>query len=201
MNRFPPLILATASPRRIELVRQLGLTFQTLPANVDESAKEDESAADYVQRLAEAKARQVSGQHPQALVIGADTVVALDGVLLGKPADARQAASMLRRLSGRTHEVYTGLSLSYGARNWRETVYARTEVSMRRLDDAEIASYVATGEPLDKAGVYAIQGRAAMFVDHIAGCYFNVVGLPLSLLSRMLRRAHRMCSATHRPKG
>jgi len=177
------LVLASASPRRQELLRAAGIDFVVRPADVDETPREGESAESYVLRLAEEKAR--AAWRPGETTLGADTVVAVEGRLLGKPSDAEEAAAMLSLLSGRGHEVLTGVCLYNGeqVRNAAE----RTRVEFLPLSEEEIAAYVASGEPLDKAGAYGIQGRASKFVRRIEGCYFNVVGLPVSRLYRWLR--------------
>ncbi|MEW5975044.1 MAG: Maf family protein [Acidobacteriota bacterium] len=183
---YIPLILASASPRRTELLRLLVQDFESQPAEIDESPRPSETAAALVERLALEKAQVASRSRPEALVIGADTVVVLEGEVLGKPLNGEQAQGMLTRLSGRTHEVLTGVSLAYGGQ--AEIATAQTQVTFSHLSDREIRDYVATGEPLDKAGAYGIQGYGSRFVEKVDGCYFNVVGLPVSLLYRMLKR-------------
>jgi len=183
----PRLVLASTSPRRQELLGLLGLPFEVIGSLYDESMISPDSMApaDYVTRLAQGKASEVAGRlDADALVIGADTTVVLDGQFLNKPTGPDDAASMLRRLSGRTHEVYTGLCVIHG--QTLLTNYTVTEVTFAALTDETIAAYVATGEPLDKAGAYGIQGKALSFIPSINGDYFNVVGLPLYLLGQML---------------
>jgi septum formation protein len=183
----PRLILASTSPRRRELLGLLGLPFETVASRYDESLIDPATMkpSDYVTRLACGKAEEVAGRtNGDALIIGADTTVVLDGHYLNKPADADDARRMLMALSGRTHEVYTGLCLIHGGA--RLTDYAVTEVTFDTIDNATLAAYVATGEPLDKAGAYGIQGKALAFIPHIKGDYFNVVGLPLEYIRRML---------------
>jgi len=183
----PRLVLASTSPRRQELLGLLGLPFEVIGSLYDESMISPDSMApaDYVTRLAQGKASEVAGRlDADALVIGADTTVVLDGQFLNKPTGPDDAASMLRRLSGRTHEVYTGLCVIHG--QTLLTNYTVTEVTFAALTDETIAAYVATGEPLDKAGAYGIQGKALSFIPSIHGDYFNVVGLPLYLLGQML---------------
>lgn len=183
----PRLVLASTSPRRQELLGLLGLPFEVIGSLYDESVilPDGMTPADYVTRLAQGKASEVAGRlDANALVIGADTTVVLDGQFLNKPTGPDDAASMLRRLSGRTHEVYTGLCVIHG--QTLLTSYAVTEVTFAALTDETIAAYVATGEPLDKAGAYGIQGKALSFIPSISGDYFNVVGLPLYLLGQML---------------
>jgi septum formation protein len=178
------LILASASPRRAELLRQAGFSFQVQAADVDETALPVEDAVRLALRLAAMKAGAVASG-PGELVLGADTVVeAPDGELLGKPADDIDAARMLRLLSGNTHRVVTGVCC--GAAERIEVAAAVTYVSFLTLSEAEIADYVASGEPRGKAGAYAVQGRAARFTSRIFGEYTNVVGLPLALVSAML---------------
>ena len=180
------LILASASPRRRELLGYFGLPFQVIPATGPEQPPEGADADRTAAYLSLQKARQVAGTHPDALVIGADTVVEIDGLILGKPRDGQDAKRMLRLLSGREHRVYTGVSLVRDGTLCR-TRTAMTRVFFREMTDAEIDAYVATGEPLDKAGAYGYQGRAGVYVERIEGDFFNVVGLPLCLLGQMLR--------------
>lgn len=168
------VILASASPRRREILVAAGFEVEVIPANVDESQLPDENPAAYVLRLARAKAAAVAGE----TVLGADTTVVLGDDVLGKPRDGAEAADMLRRLAGRGHEVLSGFCLR---RSGREIARVeRTLVWMAELSDAEIAAYVASGEPMDKAGAYAIQGLAARFIPRIEGSYANVVGLPVA---------------------
>jgi septum formation protein len=182
-----PLVLASASPRRRELLAQLGVEFLIMAVDVDESLHPAETPRDLVLRLAQAKAEAaLAAAHPGHWVLGADTVVAVGGEILGKPADAAEAAAMLQRLSGRAHTVHSGLALARTGFPAR-TAAVRTRVWMREITPGEIVGYVATGEPLGKAGAYAIQGRAAAFVRCLAGSYSNVVGLPLFELDAMLR--------------
>jgi septum formation protein len=182
------LILASASPRRRELLTQAGFNFRVHPAHIPEDLLAGEDPIAYVTRLAREKARavydQLAAAEPRIAVLGADTTVTLDNHILGKPEDAADAARMLRLLSGRTHRVITGVSLvsAVGV----ETAAEVTAVQFLTLSDAEIEAYVATGEPMDKAGAYAIQGRAARWIPRIEGCYFNVVGLPIALVATLL---------------
>jgi septum formation protein len=182
------LILASASPRRVELLKAAGYTFDTLPVDVDESVRPGETPDAYVLRLAEEKARAAyaAAADPPCIVLGADTTVVVDGEILGKPLDADDAARMLRRLSGRTHEVLTGIAL-VNATDCHAAI-ERTIVEFAPVSEEEIRWYVRSGEPMDKAGAYAIQGLASRFVTRIDGSYSNVVGLPVSLVSRWLRR-------------
>ena len=185
------LILASASPRRRELLAQAGFAFEVRPAHVNEDPKPGEDAIAYVTRLAREKAQAVldamsaDGEPSDALVVlGADTTVEVDAQILAKPEDAADAARMLRLLSGRTHRVMTGVAVVTKGR--AEVAAEVTGVRFVTLSDAEIAAYVATGEPMDKAGAYAIQGRAGRWIPRVEGCYFNVVGLPLALVTTML---------------
>lgn len=180
-----PLVLASASPRRRDLLNRLGLTFTVSPSDADETWPEDLATGPATEAIALRKARAVPA--PEALVLAADTVVVLDGEILGKPANRDHAAATLRRLSGRTHEVVTGLALAAGRRE--ATAHETTRVTFAALSDAEIAAYVATGSPLDKAGSYGIQDDlGALLVERIDGDYSNVVGLPLRRLYDTLRR-------------
>jgi septum formation protein len=183
----PPLLLASTSPRRRFLLREAGIAFDVVaPRDVAEDFPPGEQAEELVVRHALAKARSVAAAHPGRLVLGADTVVVLGERIFGKPADEEEAGAMLAQLAGRTHTVYTGLALVDGS-SGRELAGAEaTGVTMRPLEDEEIKYYVATGEPLDKAGAYAVQGRGALLVERVDGDYFNVVGLPLYRLSKML---------------
>lgn len=178
------IVLASASPRRRELLTSLGLEFDIQPAQGPENTPDCGDAGEAVRAIALGKARAVAAQRPGDLVVAADTVVELGGVILGKPADEAEARAMLRALSGRTHRVYTGVAvIAQGRESVRDE---QTRVRFRALSDREIAAYTATGEPMDKAGAYAVQGRAALFIEGIEGDYFNVVGLPLCTLGQML---------------
>jgi septum formation protein len=179
------LILASASPRRSELLRNAGIEFSVEPAHVPEQAKPGELPLAYAKRLAYDKAIAVSARNPDSVVLGADTIVVADEHLLEKPTDAADAARMLALLSGRIHQVITGVCLL--AQGFAQTEAEVTEVQFAPLDDSEIAAYIETGEPMDKAGAYAIQGIASRWVERIDGCYFNVVGLPVPRVYRMLR--------------
>ena len=199
------LVLASASPRRREILTQAGYTFTVSPAHIPEDPRPGESPIAYVVRLAREKAEAVYTQHsarnPDAealLVFGADTtVVAPNGEILGKPIDAADAARMLRLLAGATHQVITGVALV--APGSVETAAEVTHVTMLTLSESEIADYIASGEPMDKAGAYAIQGRAARWIPRIHGCYFNVVGLPLALVSSMIEGTRRRLAKTTAP--
>lgn len=180
------LILASASPRRAHLLEAAGFSFDVVPTNVDETVRPGERPDDYVRRLALAKSRAGSCRESGSLVLGADTTVVLDGVILGKPERPDDAVQMLRMLAGTTHEVLTGVALMHGEAALVEV--ASTRVHFLPLSDDEIAWYVGTGEPDGKAGAYAIQGRASRFVDWIEGSYSNVVGLPVSVVAGLLKR-------------
>jgi septum formation protein len=181
------LILASASPRRAELLRAAAIGFDVQPADVDESVYLDETPEAYVRRVAQEKARVISARVADAVVLAADTTVVADGQILGKPQDAADAGRMLRMLGGRSHEVLTGVCVTVRGRE--EIGVESTLVTFAPITDAEIDWYVASGEPADKAGAYAIQGLASRFVTRIDGSYSNVVGLPVSLVYQMLRRA------------
>ncbi len=181
------ILLASASPRRHELLGALGFQFAVIPAEVDESSWSGEAPAELAVRLAASKALAVAGTHHDALVIAADTLVVMDGDVLGKPADAGEAAGMLRRLRGREHQVMTGLALADPTAGQILMQLATTGVEMRPYSQAELEAYVATGDPLDKAGGYAIQHAVFAPVARLADCYANVVGLPLCHLVRGLR--------------
>ncbi|MFB3094355.1 MAG: nucleoside triphosphate pyrophosphatase [Candidatus Acidiferrales bacterium] len=184
------LILASGSPRRRELLRNAGFTFEVIPPEVAEDNPDNEAPAMLVERLALDKAEAVAGRfHRQdnVVVLGADTVVVVDSTLLGKPASPAEARQMLQRLSGRIHEVITGVALVEPETARRTVAHETTRVFFRPLEPQEMEDYVATGEPLDKAGAYAIQGGASRFVTRVEGCYFNVMGLPVALVDRLLR--------------
>ena len=184
----PRVVLASASPRRADILRQLGLEAIVRPAEVDERYLAGESPAEHVERLARLKAERVAAAEADALVIGGDTVVLLDGDrVLGKPADADDAARTLLSLSGRTHAVLSGLALA-GPHGTVSTV-ARTEVRFRELSEREARAYVASGEPMDKAGAYGIQGLGAALVEAISGDYYSVVGFPVSAFIGLLEDA------------
>jgi septum formation protein len=184
------LILASSSPRRRELLTQAGYVFEVHPAHVNEDPRPDEDPIAYVVRLARDKAQAVFAavNDPEAIVLGADTTVTLDGHILAKPEDAPDAARMLRLLSGRTHRVITGVAVATA--KGTEVAAEVTGVQFLTLSDKEIAAYIATGEPMDKAGAYGIQGLAAKWIPRVEGCYFNVVGLPLALVNSMLEAVH-----------
>lgn len=176
----PRVILASASPRRRELLTLIGVRHDVRPADIDETQRAGEDPVVYAERLARGKAGAVATLEPDAVVIGADTIVVVDGVVLGKPADRSDAAHMLRVLSGRRHLVHTAVAVAFGDRI--VSAVERVEVGFRELSDAEILAYVATGEPMDKAGAYGIQGFGATIVERVDGDYFSVMGLGLRRL-------------------
>lgn len=180
-----PLVLASASPRRVVLLRQAGATFTVADPGPDRAWPGEAEPRHGVRALALDKARRVASTKPDAVVIGADTVVMLRGERLGKPKDGADALAILRRLHGRTHEVWTGIAVV--ARGEQRTASECTKVQFARLDPADLEAYVASGEPLDKAGAYGIQGLAGQFVRRIDGDYTNVIGLPLARLRAVLR--------------
>jgi len=184
------LVLASASPRRRELLTQAGFTFEIHPAHIPEDPLPNEDPIAYVTRLARQKAEAVfaalsKASAPSLVVLGSDTTVTLDNHILGKPENEEDAARMLRLLSGRTHRVVTGVAIVTELRT--EVAAEVTAVQFLTLSEKEIRDYIATGEPSDKAGAYAIQGHAARWIPRIEGCYFNVVGLPISLVSTLLQ--------------
>ncbi len=184
------LILASASPRRAELLRNASIAFAVDPAHVPEQPIPGELPLDYAQRLAREKALAVYTRHRDEAVVGADTVVVVDAHLLEKPSDADDAARMLRLLSGRTHQVITGVCLL--APGFERAEAELTQVTFAEVSDEEIAAYIRTGEPMDKAGAYGIQGVASRWVTSIQGDYFNVVGLPVARVYRLLREAEKI---------
>jgi septum formation protein len=186
------LILASASPRRAEILRNAGIRFEICSTDVDESRLDNESPSDYVRRLALAKAVSAVDKNPNlgadVLIIGADTVVVVDDdAILGKPESSDDAKRMLRSISGRVHQVHTGLALLQNSGMQQRVVEEITRVHFAHLTDQEIEDYLATGEPFDKAGAYAIQGLGGRYVSRIEGCYFNVMGLPLARWWTLLR--------------
>lgn len=178
------IVLASASPRRRELLGHLGLPFIVHAANVDERVAEPMAPAALVEHLASIKAAAVVPTYPEHLIIGADTIVVVDGEILGKPVDRAHAIAMLQRLQGREHQVLTGVALRQGARS--SVTHEQTTVRFRSLSAGEIERYVDSGDPMDKAGAYGIQGRAGAMIEGIQGDYFNVVGLPLCRLVQLL---------------
>jgi septum formation protein len=184
------IILASSSPRRAEILRNAGIDFETRPAEIDESPLPGEAAHAMVARLAEAKACAIASQlgadASESIVVGADTTVEVHGEILGKPIDSAEARGMLAKLSGCTHRVLTGIFLLRLPDNTSRTAVETSAVTFAPLGEQEIAAYVATGEPLGKAGAYGIQGRAGRYIPKIEGCYFNIVGLPLASLYGLL---------------
>lgn len=180
------LVLASQSPRRREILAQAGFSFTVRVPGVDEVRLSSESPEDYVRRLAVEKARAATSS-PEEFVLAADTVVVVDGAVLEKPVSTREAGEMLRRLSGRSHVVLTGVCLLRGGQEWCEV--ESTRVFFSPLSEDEVRDYCASGEPMDKAGAYAIQGLASKFIERVEGCYFNVVGLPISLVYRLCGQA------------
>lgn len=175
-----PLILASASPRREELLKTAGLTFRVIPANVNEAGFKKETPQEHVRRLSREKARAVAIRHPDALVLGADTIVVIDDMILGKPESKKQAREMLQKLSNRFHTVFTGFTLSSTDAGISKTKVARSCVRFKKMGLEEIDWYINTKEPYDKAGGYAAQGKGAAFIRSISGSYTNVIGLPLA---------------------
>jgi septum formation protein len=182
------LILASSSPRRKELLQTLGLTFAVITSDVDETASPELTPAEVVEQLALRKAGAVAEKVSDGVVLGSDTIVVLDGQILGKPADEADAFRMLSALQGREHTVYSGVALIDAASGRSEVAHNATRVRIRPLSEREIRAYIATGEPMDKAGSYAIQGIGSTIVEGIVGDYFTVVGLPLNLTAKMLAR-------------
>ena len=190
MIELPRLILASTSPRRAGILRTVAWPFETCPVDVDETRQPGEEAATYVQRLAVAKAQAAAGPGVAgSTIIGADTVVVIDEEILGKPRDEDDARRMLRQLSGRWHKVLTGIALVNGAPSEIRVAHETTEVKFAAMTEDEIDWYVASGEPMDKAGAYAIQGLGARFVEGIRGDYFNVMGLPVRLLYGLVTKS------------
>jgi septum formation protein len=200
----PPLILASGSPRRRELLGRLGIPFQVVVSHSAESIAPDLGPEAQAMSLAEQKARAVASGIETGVVLGADTIVVLNGMLLGKPEDDADAIDMLRLLSGRAHRVVTGIAVIDAASSLRSSAVSSV-VHFRTLSDDDVAAYVATGEPRDKAGAYAIQGLGAALVSDLEGCFNNVVGLPLCETASLLREAGFVISATwpgcHLPDG
>lgn len=190
------LVLASSSPRRAALLDQLGLAYETTPAHIDETLRPSEPPAAYVERLAREKVVAVSRSNDE-VVIGADTAVVSDGHVLGKPAHPEEARSMLRRLQGERHEVFTGVAVGHAGEI--ESLVDVTHVQMLPMTDSEISDYVNGGEPMDKAGSYALQGRGGVFVETISGSPFTVVGLPIHLLPRLLKRVGADMELFRRP--
>lgn len=188
MIELPKIILASASPRRAEILRTVGWPFEALPVQIDESRRAAEDAASYVQRLAREKAEAAAAQVRERTIVAADTTVVIDEHILEKPADHDDAMRMLRLLNNGWHEVLTGVAVIDADSSERKVAYETTAVKFAAMSDEEIEWYVATGEPMDKAGAYAIQGLGARFIEGIQGDYFNVVGLPVRLLYELMDR-------------
>jgi nucleoside triphosphate pyrophosphatase len=181
-----PLILASKSPRRAELLRTVGWEFEAMAANIDETVRANESAVDYVQRLAQEKAEAVAQRLDSGVVLGADTIVKVDATVLGQPRDEQDARRMLRLLSGKWHEVLTGVAVVSVAEDHKMVAHQVTRVRFAEMSAAEIEWYLSTGETSDKAGAYAIQGHGAVFIEEVQGDYFNIVGLPIRLVYKLL---------------
>lgn len=186
---LPPIILASGSPRRSEIMNFVGWEFTKDVADVDETEFAGENPADYVQRLAKTKAEKVAAKYENAVILGADTTVVIDNEIIGKPLDLADARRMLRKLSGRRHEVLTGVALVKIVEGKSETLVSiqKTSVKFAELSESAITFLVEKGEPLDKAGAYAVQAQAALFIEEINGDYWNVVGLPISLVYRLFQ--------------
>jgi septum formation protein len=182
----PRVILASASPRRRDLLALIGIAHEVRPADVDESVQSGETPVAYVERVARAKAATIAAREPEAVIIAADTTVVVDGEILAKPEGPADAARMLARLGGRSHVVHTAIAVAHDGRI--ESAVETVGVTFRSISTEEIAAYVATGEPLDKAGAYGIQGYGATIVERVNGDYFSVMGLGLSRLVELLRR-------------
>jgi len=182
------IILASSSPRRRELLQNLGLAFTVITSDVDESIESELTPAQIVETLSLRKAKKVAEQREHGIVIGSDTIVVLDHRVLGKPVDEAEAFQMLLSLQGREHTVYSGVALIDASTGREEVAYSFTQVKMRNLTEQEIRAYIASGEPMDKAGSYAIQGIGATLVEGIKGDYFTVVGLPLNLTAQLLKK-------------
>ena len=187
LEALTPLVLASASPRRAEILRAVGWPFEAVPADVDETRREGEAAEEFVRRLAREKAETVAAQRLFGLVLGADTTVVVGREVLEKPRDEEDARRMLRSLSGRWHEVLTGVALVRAESGRAVVGVERTRVRFAEMTEEEIAWHVQTGDVLDKAGAYAVQGRAALFIEAIEGDYWNVVGLPVRLVYELAR--------------
>jgi septum formation protein len=186
MIELPKLILASGSPRRSEIMNSVGWNFRKVVPDIDESEREGEPPGDYVRRLAREKAHAVAALHPGEIVLAADTTVVIDGKIVGKPVDAADARQMIAMLAGNWHEVLTGIAV---ARNGATDVgVQRTRVKFAPMSDAEIDFLVEKGDPLDKAGAYAVQAQAALFIEGIEGDYWNVVGLPINLVYKLVRK-------------
>ncbi|MGV8056829.1 MAG: Maf family protein [Smithellaceae bacterium] len=183
-----PFILASASPRRQELLSSVGLKFKTIPAHVNEDYIDGESPRQHVKRLAQDKAFAIAHKHPDTWVLGADTIVVIDGLILGKPKNKKQARQMLERLSGRVHKVFTGFTLTHTASQVTKTKVIQSAVKFKPVSNEEMEWYASCDEPYDKAGGYAVQGKGAYFIQAISGSYTNVIGLPLCEVLEELKK-------------
>jgi len=181
-------ILASASPRRRELLRSMGLKFKTIPAHVDEDYIEGESPRKHVERLSHTKAFAIAKKYPNAWVLGADTIVVLDRLILGKPKNKTQAKEMLKKLSGREHKVFTGFAVTQVASKVSHSDVVQSTIKFKKISAAELEWYIACDEPYDKAGGYAVQGKGAYFIKSILGSYTNVIGLPLCEVLETLKK-------------
>ncbi len=179
-----PVILASASPRRKELLKKLGLKFSVLPAHIDETMLKDEDSIIYACRISQEKGEAIAKKEPKAIVISSDTVVVYREHILGKPSDPDDARRMLKMLSGQTHQVITAFSIIQKSSNIQTTEYVTTDVTFRELNDEEIDNYISTGSPMDKAGAYGIQDLYANLVEGIRGCFYNVIGFPVARFKR-----------------
>lgn len=186
MNKLPPLVLASGSPRRAEILNSVGWEFTKIVPDIDESESDGESPEDYVQRLALEKAAAISQRYPDLLVLAADTTVVIENIILGKPNDLDDARRMLKLLSGKWHDVLTGIAIIQNGS--KRIGMERTGVKFAKMTDGEIEFLAQMGDPLDKAGAYAVQAQAALFIEAIKGDYWNVVGLPISLVYRLIKK-------------
>jgi len=182
------IILASASPRRRELLKHLGLTFEVIPSKIEEDVKDGEEPCEHVLRLARLKAQEIARDQDSAVIIGADTIVVLGGEILGKPKDEEEAFAMLSQMSGRVHRVFTGFCVLDASDGSEYSEAVESKVRFKHLTPEEIRGYIKTGEPMDKAGAYAVQGRGSYMIKEIQGSYTNVVGLPLCELVEVLSR-------------
>ncbi len=183
-----PLILASASPRRKELLRSVGLKFKIIPAHINEDYVNGENPRQHVRRLAQDKAQAIAGKYPESLVLGADTIVVIDDLILGKPKNKAEARQMLGKLSGRVHKVFTGFSLAHTASGVTKTIVIQSAVQFKSISFEEMEWYISCDEPYDKAGGYAVQGKGAYFIKAIRGSYTNVIGLPLCEVLEELKK-------------
>lgn len=186
----PSFILASASPRRREMLRSIGLDFRIIPAHVDEKYLTGESPGQHVRRLSYSKAMAVAQKYQTAWVLGADTIVVIDGTILGKPKNKTQANNMLKKLSGRDHKVFTGVTLAHRTLKIHETKVVQSVVCFKTISTEEMKWYTACDEPYDKAGGYAVQGKGAIFIKSIRGSYSNVIGLPLCEVVELFKKYH-----------